>query len=125
MKLQDFPSSIEFRIKNESKVDEINIKVRNQTELNLVGRKSKVYRIEKIRIKPSFNSRALFESTRLVPEFRKISVARLVIIFAGSIQHYVTTFKMLQTLRTTNVTKPRNMFSAHFQMLNAIPSHPL
>ena len=87
MKLQDFPSSIEFRIENESKVDEINIKVRNRTELNLVGQESKVYRIEKFGIRPSFNSRALFESTRLVPEFREISVARLVFIFAGSIQH--------------------------------------
>ena len=37
MKLRDFLSSSYFRIKNESKVDEITIKVRNQTELNLVG----------------------------------------------------------------------------------------
>ena len=37
MKLQDFPSSIEFKFENKSKVDEINIKVRNRTELNLVG----------------------------------------------------------------------------------------
>ena len=87
MKLQDFPSSIEFCIENESKVDEINIKVRNRTELNIVGQESKVYRIEKFGIRPSSNSRALFESTRLVPEFREISVARLVFIFAGSIQH--------------------------------------
>ena len=37
----------------------------------------------------------------------------------------VATLMTPQTLRTTNVTKRRNMFSAHFQMLNAIPSHPL
>ena len=37
MKLQDFLSSNEFRIENKSKVDEINIEVRNRTELNLVG----------------------------------------------------------------------------------------
>ena len=37
MKLQDFLSSSEFRIENKSKVDEINIEVRNRTELNLVG----------------------------------------------------------------------------------------
>ena len=50
MKLQDFPSSIEFRIENESKVDEINIKVRNRTELHLMGQESRVYRIEKFGI---------------------------------------------------------------------------
>ena len=55
----------------------------------LVGQETKVYRIEKFGIRPSFNSRALFESTRLVPEFREISVAQLVFIFAGSIQHYL------------------------------------
>ena len=37
MKLQDFLSSNEFCIENKSKVDEFNIKVRNRTELNLVG----------------------------------------------------------------------------------------
>ena len=37
MKLQDFPSFIEFRIENKSKVNEINIEVRNRTELNVVG----------------------------------------------------------------------------------------
>ena len=37
MKLQDFLSSNEFRIKNKSKVDESNIEVRNWTKLNLVG----------------------------------------------------------------------------------------
>ena len=88
MKQQDFLFSSEFCIENELKVDEINIKVRNRTELNLVGQESKVYWIKKFRIRPSFNSRALFESTRLVPEYREISVARLVLIFAGSIQHY-------------------------------------
>ena len=37
MKLQDFLSSNEFRFENKSKVDEINIEVRNRTELNLAG----------------------------------------------------------------------------------------
>ena len=48
MKLQDFPSSTQFRIENESKNYEINIKVGNQTELNLVVKESKVYRNKKI-----------------------------------------------------------------------------
>ena len=48
MKLQDFPSSTKFRIENESKNYEINIKVGNQTELNLVVKESKVYRNKKI-----------------------------------------------------------------------------
>ena len=39
---------------HESKVDEINIKVRNQTELNLVGYELKVYQIKKYGIGPSF-----------------------------------------------------------------------
>ena len=55
MKLQDFLSSSEFRIENKSKVDEINIEVRNRTELDLVGWESKVYRIEKFGNRPSFN----------------------------------------------------------------------
>ena len=37
MKLQDFISSSEFRNGNESKVDGINIEVRNRTELNIGG----------------------------------------------------------------------------------------
>ena len=37
MKLQDFLSSSEIRIGNESKVDEINVEVRNRTELNFLG----------------------------------------------------------------------------------------
>ena len=48
MELQDFLSSIEFHIENELKVDEIKIKVRNPTELDLVGNKTQVYRIKKI-----------------------------------------------------------------------------
>ena len=50
MKQQDFLFSSEFCVENELKVDEINIKVRNRTELNLVGYESKVYRIEKVGI---------------------------------------------------------------------------
>ena len=34
------------------------------------------------------NLRALLDSTRLILEFRKVSVARLIFIFAGAIQHY-------------------------------------
>ena len=71
-------------MENESKVDEINTKVRNQTELNLVGQESKVY-LKKIWDPALIH--ALF-SNQPVPEFREISVARLVFIFAGSIQHY-------------------------------------
>ena len=37
MDLQDFLSSSEFYVKNNLKVDEINIEVRNRTALNLVG----------------------------------------------------------------------------------------
>ena len=37
MKLQDFLCSSKFRIEKESKVDEIDIEVRNRTELNLEG----------------------------------------------------------------------------------------
>ena len=55
MKLQVFLSSCEFHIKNESKVDEINIKVRNQTELNLEGQESTVYQIKKFGNRPSFS----------------------------------------------------------------------
>ena len=47
MKLHELLFSCEFKIENESKVDEINIEVKNQTVLNLVGYESKVYRIEK------------------------------------------------------------------------------
>ena len=36
MKLRDFLFSSEFHIENESKIDEINIKVRNRTKLNVV-----------------------------------------------------------------------------------------
>ena len=36
MKLRDFLFSSEFHIENESKNDEINIKVRNRTKLNVV-----------------------------------------------------------------------------------------
>ena len=46
IKLQDFLYSSEVHIKNNSKVDEINTKVRNGTELNLVGYESKVYQIK-------------------------------------------------------------------------------
>ena len=48
MKLHEFLFSSEFHIENESKVDEINIKVRNRTELNLVGYELKLDRIEKL-----------------------------------------------------------------------------
>ena len=48
-------SYCEFHIENESKVDEINIEERNQTELNLVGYESKVNRIEKFEIRPNLN----------------------------------------------------------------------
>ena len=41
MKLQDFPSSIEFCIENESKVDEIKIKVRNEPNRTLWGKNQK------------------------------------------------------------------------------------
>ena len=34
------------------------------------------------------NLRAFLDSTRLVLEFRKVSVARLILIFAGAIQYY-------------------------------------
>ena len=37
MKLQDFISSFEFRIENESKVDEINIEVRNRAKVDPRG----------------------------------------------------------------------------------------
>ena len=50
MKLHEFLFSSEFHIENELKVDEINVKVRNRTELILVGYESKVYRIEKFGI---------------------------------------------------------------------------
>ena len=43
VKLQDFLSSNEFHIKNESIVHEINIEVRDRTELNLFGHESKAY----------------------------------------------------------------------------------
>ena len=56
MKLQDFLPSSEFCIKNESEVNEINIKVRNRTKLNLVGLESGAYLIEKIGNRPSFNT---------------------------------------------------------------------
>ena len=55
MKLHKFLFSSEFHIENESKVDEINIEVRNQIELNLVGYESKVNRIEKFGIRPSLS----------------------------------------------------------------------
>ena len=45
VKQQDFLSSGNFHIKNESKVDEINIKVKNRTQLNHVGYESNVNRI--------------------------------------------------------------------------------
>ena len=56
MRLQDFLSSSKFCIENELEVDEINIKVRNQTKLNLVGPESQVYLIEKNGIRPSLNT---------------------------------------------------------------------
>ena len=52
-KLHDFLSSYELNVQNESKVDEINIDVRNQTELNLVGYEPKVYQIVKFGFDPA------------------------------------------------------------------------
>ena len=52
----DFHSFIDFYIKNASEVDEINIQIRNRTELNLMGYESKVYRIEKFRVRPSLKN---------------------------------------------------------------------
>ena len=49
-KLQDFRSYPKFHIEYESKVDEINIEVRNWTQLNLVRYKSRVYRVKKFGI---------------------------------------------------------------------------
>ena len=45
--MQDFNSSVEFYIENESKVEENNIEVRNRTILNQIGYELKVHRIEK------------------------------------------------------------------------------
>ena len=56
MKLQDFHSFIDFYIENASEVDEINIQIRNRTELNLVGYESKVYQIKKFRVRPSLKN---------------------------------------------------------------------
>ena len=50
MKLHKFLFPSKFHIENESKVDEINLEVRNQTKFKLVGFESKVYRIKKIGI---------------------------------------------------------------------------
>ena len=55
MKVQDFLSSSEFHIENESKNDEININVINRTKLNLLVYKSKVHQIEKFGIRPSLS----------------------------------------------------------------------
>ena len=44
MKLHKFLFSCEFHIENDLRVDEINIEVRNQIKLNLVGYESKVNR---------------------------------------------------------------------------------
>ena len=55
VKQQDFLSSGDFHIGNESKVDAINIKVKNRTQLNHVGYESNVNRIEKFAIGPSLN----------------------------------------------------------------------
>ena len=56
MKLQDFHSFIDFYIENASEVDEINIQIRNRTELNLVGYESKVYRTEKLGYEPALKT---------------------------------------------------------------------
>ena len=48
MKLQDFISSGEFHIENESKVDEINIVVENRTEWSLVGYESRCVKSKKL-----------------------------------------------------------------------------
>ena len=55
-KLPDFHSFIDFCTENALEVDEINIQIRNRTELNLVGYESKVYRIEKFRVRPSLKN---------------------------------------------------------------------
>ena len=51
-------------IQNVFKVDEINIEVRNRTDLNLVGYGSKVYRIEKIWTQPNINIFAILAVER-------------------------------------------------------------
>ena len=55
MKPHKFIFPGKFHIENESKVGEINIEVRNRTELNLVGYESKVYRIKKYGIRLSLS----------------------------------------------------------------------
>ena len=53
LKLQDFLSSNEFRIENESKVYEFNIEVRNRTQLNLVGRNRKCIESKNLGMDPA------------------------------------------------------------------------